>query len=166
MTTTTMDSPSDQPLMDYGERRARRRTGFCCWSLNDRQAAIVAAAYTIASFQCLFLLLSALAQLFCFVYFSQCSSSATFFGYCFLAVATSYQVKHLADVYWGEFFLLFLIAEGNRSLRGNILVTFETTKTLGPKKKSLFMTGQSGALKGLLLPWEASHFSFLLLVGY
>ncbi len=44
----------------------------------------------------------------------QCASSVTFFGYCFLAVATSYQAKHMADVYWGMrlflltfFFLLY-----------------------------------------------------------
>lgn len=37
----------------------------------------------------------------------QCASSVTFFGYCFLAVATSYQAKHMADVYWGmRLFLL------------------------------------------------------------
>lgn len=38
----------------------------------------------------------------------QCASSVTFFGYCFLAVATSYQAKHMADVYWGETLSIFL----------------------------------------------------------
>jgi hypothetical protein len=39
----------------------------------------------------------------------QCASSVTFFGYCFLAVATSYQAKHMADVYWGESLFFYSI---------------------------------------------------------
>nr|CAH0112058.1 unnamed protein product [Daphnia galeata] len=75
---------ANQPLiegssLDIYEGRSFRRQNcyFSTFVLNDRQAAIAATVYTI------------------------CASSVTFFGYCFLAVATSYQAKHMADVYWG-----------------------------------------------------------------
>ncbi|XP_045031331.1 uncharacterized protein LOC116924781 isoform X3 [Daphnia magna] len=83
-----MDSSmaANQPLIEGsnfgsgtcdGRSFRRHNCHLTAFVLNDRQAAVVAAVYTI------------------------CASSITFFGYCFLAVATSYQAKHMADVYWG-----------------------------------------------------------------
>jgi len=71
---------ASQPLISSQPHNSSRQSGRSLgfgFRINDRQAAIIAAVYTI------------------------CASIATFFGYFFLIISTSSQKHHLSDVYWG-----------------------------------------------------------------
>jgi len=76
-----MEHAASQPLisshpLNCREHQSSRSFSFGC-RVNERQAAVIAAVYTI------------------------CTAVATFFGYCFLIISTSAKKHQLTDVYWG-----------------------------------------------------------------